>query len=88
MINNMSNYTIKAKNKETGTIVEINILNKGNFSEYYLVDERFTRLLKEFNDLFEVYEEIQPLDLQLAIDPQLACIQLIKKVNEIIKKLK
>ena len=48
--------------------------------ERYVVEEKVDPIIPK--------EEIQPLDLQLAIDPQNACMQLIRKVNEIITKLK
>ena len=66
MINNMSNYTIKAKNKKTGEIVDIKIIDKGNYFQYLwrkpIMEKEVIGYIDniygydEFNDLFEVVE--------------------------------
>jgi len=53
----MTNHTIKAKNKNSQEIRDINVIDEGDNFVYYDDEYKTYYDLKKFNDLFEVVED-------------------------------
>jgi hypothetical protein len=59
----MSNYTLKAKNKKTGEIVEFEIVQKGLHVDYVDITNGKFYVPNLFNELYEVVEDKKKLQV-------------------------